>query len=248
MLAGGIDEYLIWEPLGAFLIVTPGNIPMHAWSSFVPYALAAGCTVVVSPSRQDPVAADAICRAAQETGFPPGVINLVHGGRNINKLILEQPEIKGVGFIGSNRAGHELFQLCGKLGKTSSINGNGKNHLVIMPDADTETGTEWLLRACFGMSGQRCLGVDNVVIIGDHYDEVKERFKDAAGAMKMGYGLDQETQLGPMTTIQGREKVLQWIENSLADGARIVVDGRNVTVPGYPGGFFLIPFVELKLS
>jgi len=83
-LANGIDEYLMWEPLGAFLIITPGNIPMHAWSSFVPYALAAGCTVVVSPSQHDPVGGEAICRVAQETGFPPGVINLVHGGRNIN--------------------------------------------------------------------------------------------------------------------------------------------------------------------
>jgi malonate-semialdehyde dehydrogenase (acetylating) / methylmalonate-semialdehyde dehydrogenase len=87
-LAGGIDQYLTWEPLGAFLIITPGNIPMHAWSSFVPYALAAGCTVVVSPSRQDPLAAEFITRVAQETGFPPGVINLVHGGRNINEHIL----------------------------------------------------------------------------------------------------------------------------------------------------------------
>ncbi len=242
-LANGIDEYLIWEPLGAFLIITPGNIPMHAWSSFVPYALAAGCTVVVSPSRQDPVAAEAICRVAQEAGFPPGVINLVHGGRNINKLILEQPETKGVGFIGSNRAGHELFELCGKLGKTSSINGNGKNHLVIMPDADMETGTEWLMRACFGMAGQRCLGVDNVVVLGDRYDEIKEGFKQAAATMKMGYGLDQETQLGPMTTMQGREKVLHWIEASLADGAEMVLDGRGVKAPGYPDGNFLAPTI-----
>ncbi|NTV56936.1 MAG: aldehyde dehydrogenase family protein, partial [Deltaproteobacteria bacterium] len=132
-LAGGIDEYLTWEPLGAFLIITPGNIPMHAWSSFVPYALAAGCTVVISPSRQDPVAAETINRVALEAGFPKGVINMVHGGRNINKEILAHPSIKGVGFIGSNRAGWELFHQCGKLGKTSSINGNGKNHVVIMP-------------------------------------------------------------------------------------------------------------------
>ncbi|MBC7324931.1 MAG: aldehyde dehydrogenase family protein, partial [Moorella sp. (in: Bacteria)] len=104
-VARGIDQYLVWEPLGAFLIVTPGNIPMHAWSSFVPYALAAGCTVVVSPSGQAPVAAEYVCRAAQEAGFPPGVINLVYGGREINKEILVQPEIQGVGFIGSNRAG-----------------------------------------------------------------------------------------------------------------------------------------------
>jgi malonate-semialdehyde dehydrogenase (acetylating)/methylmalonate-semialdehyde dehydrogenase len=242
-LANGIDQYLVWEPLGAFLIITPGNIPMHAWSSFVPYALAAGCTVVVSPSRQDPVAAETVTRVTQEVGFPPGVINLVHGGRTINNEILSQPEIKGVGFIGSNRAGHQLFETCGKLGKTSSINGNGKNHLVIMPDADIDASVPWLLRACFGMTGQRCLGVDNVVIIGDVYDEVKRKFIEATKSMKLGYGLDESTQLGPYTTEGGRDKILMWIENSLKDGASMVYDGRTVKVPDYPKGYFLAPTI-----
>jgi malonate-semialdehyde dehydrogenase (acetylating)/methylmalonate-semialdehyde dehydrogenase len=242
-LANGIDQYLVWEPLGAFLIITPGNIPMHAWSSFVPYALAAGCTVVISPSRQDPVAAETVCRVAQEAGFPPGVINLVHGGRHINKDILSQQEIKGVGFIGSNRAGHELFELCGKLGKTSSVNGNGKNHVVIMPDADIDESVQWLLRACFGMTGQRCLGVDNVVIIGDIYDEVKRRFVEATARMKLGYGLDESTELGPYTTQGGREKILEWIDHSLADGAKMVLDGRTVKVKDWPKGYFLAPTI-----
>ena len=242
-LASGIDQYLMWEPLGAFLIITPGNIPMHAWSSFVPYAMAAGCTVVVSPSRQDPVAAEAICRSAQKAGFPPGVINLVHGGRNINKFILEQPEIKGVGFIGSNAAGWELFAQCGRLGKTSSINGNGKNHLVIMPDAELGMGTQWMLRSCFGMAGQRCLGVDNVVIIGDRYEEVRNQFKAASAAMKLGYGLDESVELGPMTTRAGKEKVEQWIEQALKEGASLVLDGRNPKVEGYPNGYFLGPTI-----
>jgi malonate-semialdehyde dehydrogenase (acetylating)/methylmalonate-semialdehyde dehydrogenase len=242
-LANGIDQYLVWEPLGAFLIVTPGNIPMHAWSSFVPYALAAGCTVVVSPSRQDPVAAEAITKVAQETGFPPGVINMVHGGRKINQEILSQPEIKGVGFIGSNRAGHELFELCGKLRKTSSVNGNGKNHLVIMPDADLGAGTDWLLRACFGMSGQRCLGVDNVVIVGDCYEGVKGRFKEAAASMKLGYGLDESTDMGPMTTREGKEKVIGWIDRSLSEGAKMVLDGREAKVADHPKGYFLGPTI-----
>jgi malonate-semialdehyde dehydrogenase (acetylating)/methylmalonate-semialdehyde dehydrogenase len=242
-VARGIDQYLTWEPLGPFLIITPGNIPMHAWSSFVPYALAAGCTVVVSPSRQAPVAAEYVSRVAQEAGFPPGVINLVHGGRNINEQILRQPEIKGVGFIGSNKAGHKLFELCGTLGKTSSINGNGKNHVVIMPDADLEQAAQWLLRACFGMTGQRCLGVDNVVIIGDIYEEMKAKFKDAAAAMKLGYGLDEETELGPLTTSAGKEKVIAWIENSLAEGAKMVLDGRTARVESYPNGYFLGPTI-----
>jgi malonate-semialdehyde dehydrogenase (acetylating)/methylmalonate-semialdehyde dehydrogenase len=242
-VADGIDQYLIWEPLGAFLIITPGNIPMHAWSSFVPYGLAAGCTMVVSPSRQCPIASEAICRVVQEAGFPSGVLNLIHGGRTINKEILSQPEVKGVGFIGSNRAGWELFELCGKLGKTSSINGNGKNHVVIMPDADLDTGIQWLLRGCFGMSGQRCLGVDNIVIIGNIYDEVKTKFKEAAARMKLGYGLNTETELGPMTTQAGREKVVGWIEKSLAEGAKIVLDGRLVKVKDYPKGYFLGPTI-----
>jgi malonate-semialdehyde dehydrogenase (acetylating)/methylmalonate-semialdehyde dehydrogenase len=242
-LASGIDQYLVWEPLGAFLIITPGNIPMHAWSSFVPYALAAGCTVVVSPSRQDPVAAEAICKVAMEAGLPPGVINLVHGGREINKQILSHPLIKGVGFIGSNAAGWELFALCGKLGKTSSINGNGKNTMVIMPDGDVDAGVEWMLRACFGMAGQRCLGMDNVVIVGDGYEEVKTKFVDAARAMKLGYGLDEESELGPMTTPGGKEKVHAWIEQAVSDGAKMLLDGRSVKVKAYPKGYFLGPTI-----
>ena len=242
-LANGIDEYLFWEPLGAFLIITPGNIPMHAWSSFVPYALAAGCTVVVSPSRQDPVAAEMVNRVTLEAGFPKGVINIVHGGRTINKDILSHPSIKGVGFIGSNRAGHELFELCGKLRKTSSINGNGKNHVVIMPDADVDSAIPWLLRACFGMTGQRCLGVDNVVVMGDVYDEVKSKFKEAAAAMKLGYGLDEQTELGPYTTRGGMEKIVQWTEQSLKEGAKVVLDGRTVKAKDYPKGYFLGPII-----
>lgn len=242
-VATGIDEYLTWEPLGPFLIITPGNIPMHAWSSFVPYALAAGCTVVVSPSRQDPIAAEYMCRVAQEVGFPPGVINLIHGGRNINKHILERPEIKGVGFIGSNTVGWELFSICGKLGKTSSINGNGKNYLVIMPDADLVQASQWLLRACFGLTGQRCLGVDNVVIVGDIYDTMKNKILEATTSIKLGYGLDELTTLGPLTTQAGKEKVVKWIDKALNEGAKMVLDGRMAKVADYPKGHFLAPTV-----
>lgn len=242
-LANGIDQVMMWEPLGPFLIVTPGNIPMHAWSSFVPYALAAGCTVVVSPSQQAPVAAEMVCRISEEVGFPKGVINLVHGGRNINEYILEQKEIKGVGFIGSNRAGWELFAQCGRLGKTSSINGNGKNHVVIMPDAKLEEAVPWLLRACFGMTGQRCLGVDNVVVVGDIYEKLKDMFLDQAKGMRLGYGLDEASDLGPFTTYQGRQKVYEWVELALKDGAKMLMDGRNVSVPDYPNGYFMGPTI-----
>jgi len=241
-LANGIDMWLTWEPLGAFLIVTPGNIPMHAWSSFVPYALAAGCSVVVSPSRQDPVAAEYICRVALEAGWPKGAINMIHGGREINKYILRQPEIQGMGFIGSSHAGWELFKLCGELGKNSSINGNGKNTVVIMPDVDVQTVIPYVRQGCFGMTGQRCLGSDNVVIVGDIYDAFRERFALKARSMKLGYGLDESTAMGPYCTAAGRDKVAAWVDRALVEGASMVHDGR-VLGPESSTGFFMGPTI-----
>ncbi len=244
-LAMGIDEYLVWEPVGVFLIITPGNIPMHSWSSFVPYALACGCPVVWSPSWQCPICANKITELVEEVGFPPGVHNLVHVGKKteLNTVMFSNPYVQGVAFIGSTAVSKILFELAGKLGKRSSLNGNGKNHIVIMSDADIDQAVEYLLRGCFGMTGQRCLGTDNVVIVGEVYDEVKTKFKKAAAEMKLGYGLDEETEIGPLTTQMGREKVIQWIEKGLTQGAKMVLDGRTVVVNGYPGGYFLAPTI-----
>ena len=244
-LASGIDQYLVWEPVGVFLILTPGNIPMHAWSSFVPYALAFGCTVIVSPSWQTPVCADMVFKVTEEVGFPPGVVNLIHAGKQveINKKILSHPHVAGIGFIGSTKVGKELFELAGRLGKRSSINGSGKNHIVVMPDADIDRGVEYLLSGCYGMTGQRCLGSDNIIIVGEMYEEVKGKFVAASSKMKLGYGLDEETELGPLATREGRERVLRFIEIGIEEGAKLVLDGRNVEVDGYPRGYFLGPTI-----
>ncbi|MCX5812357.1 MAG: aldehyde dehydrogenase family protein [Proteobacteria bacterium] len=246
-LATGIDCYLLREPMGVFMIITPGNIPMHAWSSFVPYALACGCTVIVKPSRQCPVSADAMFKMLDETGFPPGVANLLHMGpeRDLNKLIISDPRVKGVGLIGSSRVSKELFELCGKYGKRSSLNGNGKNFIVIMPDANPDNAVQYILRGCFGMSGQRCLGSDNVAVIGGKkmYEELKQKLIVASKAMKMGYGLDESTELGPLTTQNGKNQVLSFIDSGVKAGAKLLLDGRPETVKGYEKGYFLAPTI-----
>lgn len=240
-LADGIDQSLVWEPLGAFLIITPGNIPMHAWSSFVPYALAAGCSVVVSPSPHNPVAAQAINRIAQEV-FPPGVVNMVFATPEQNQAMLRQPQIKGLGFIGSTQIAQQLSGICGELGKPCSLNGNGKNNVVILPDANVDEAASLLVSSCFAMGGQRCLGSDNVVIVGDHYDELKTKLI-AKAQLKLGNGLDPKTQLGPMNTLAGKEKVLQWIEQAISEGASLVHDGRQPKGEGLDKGFFLAPSI-----
>ncbi|MCX8021764.1 MAG: aldehyde dehydrogenase family protein [Syntrophorhabdaceae bacterium] len=244
-LANGIDCYQIREPVGVFLIMTPGNIPMHAWSSFVPYALACGCTVIVSPSWQCPVSSDAVTKVAEEVGFPPGVLNLIHINKefHINTHILENPKVKGVGFIGSTQVAKGLFEACGRLGKRSSLNGNGKNHIVVMPDGNVENAVQYIMRGCFGMTGQRCLGSDNVVIVGDVYNRIKERLLEASKKMVIGYGLDESTEMGPLTTKSGKEKVEDFIERGIKEGAKIILDGREIKIKGYEKGYFLGPTI-----
>jgi malonate-semialdehyde dehydrogenase (acetylating)/methylmalonate-semialdehyde dehydrogenase len=243
-LAKGLDQALYWEPRGVFLIITPNNIPMHAWSSYVPYALASGCPVVVSPSKNDPVCLDAIFKVTEEVeGFPPGLVNLVYGGSNVNQKILSHPVVKGVGFIGSTGVGKELFALAGKLGKEASINGNGKNHVVIMPGSNVDAVVSGLVRGCYGMSGQRCLGTDNLLLIGSAYESVKKKLIEASAGMKLGYGLEEATELGPMVSERGRQKVIEFIEKGNSEGAKIVLDGRQVDVEGGENGFFLAPTI-----
>ncbi len=246
-LATGIDCYQVYEPVGVFMIITPGNIPMHAWSSFVPYALACGCSVLVKPSRQCPVSADAMFKVLDEAGFPAGVANLLHTGpdRSLNTQILSDPRVKGVGLIGSTRVSKELFELCGKYGKRSSLNGNGKNYIVVMPDCELDNAVNYILRGCFGMTGQRCLGSDNVAVIGDdkRFAALKEKLIAASQAMKMGYGLDEAVELGPLTTENGRNQVLDFIDSGIKSGAKLILDGRTVRVSGYEKGYFLAPTI-----
>lgn len=243
-LARGLDQTLFMEPRGVFLIITPSNIPMHAWSSYVPYAIASGCPVIVSPSNEDPVCMQAVFEAFQEVeGFPPGLMNLLYGGKNINEQILAHPHVKGVGFIGSTGVGRQLFSQAGRLGKEASINGNGKNHVIIMPDADVESAVSGLLRGCYGMAGQRCLGADNIVIVGDGYDKFKETFVAASASLKLGYGLDDETEIGPLVSKNGKQNILDFVDKGITEGAKLILDGRDAQVEGCENGFFVGPTI-----
>jgi len=192
----------------------------------------------------DPVCLDAIFKVTGEVdGFPPGLMNLVYGGSNVNQKLLTHPLVKGVGFIGSTAVGKELFALAGKLGKEASINGNGKNHVVIMPDCDPDAVVDGLLRGCYGLSGQRCLGTDNLLFVGSAYEKVKEKLIAASAGMKPGYGLDEATELGPMVSDAGRQKVLDFIEKGIREGAKLLLDGREISVEGGEKGFFIGPTI-----
>ncbi|MCS7133247.1 MAG: aldehyde dehydrogenase family protein [Candidatus Caldarchaeum sp.] len=235
-----IDQELIREPLGVFAIITPFNIPLHAWSSYVPYAIALGATVVLKPSEITPIVANEIARIMKEAGVPPGVMSVVHGDGRVAERLVKHPDIQGVGFIGSTRTGKILYETAAKEGKRASINAGAKNHIVVMPDADMAKTAEAAVSSFFGMSGQRCLAGSNLVVV-----KGAEKVVDLVASrsfLRLGYGMDKETEMGPMASKQGLDKVLRYIEIG-ANLGETLVDGRKNKPVKHLSGYFVGPTV-----
>ena len=242
-IASGIDETLVREPLGVFAIYGPFNFPVMSPFWFIPYALALGDTVVVKPSEITPVAMDWLFRVIESINLPPGVLNLVHGSKDVAETLTKHPSIRGVTFVGSTRVGKQVYKLAAEYGKRSIVQASAKNFVVVMPDADLNKVIPALMSSFFGNTGQRCLSGANLVPVGDIYESLKRKFVEAAKRLRLGYGLDEEVDVGPMATKKGLERVLYYIEKGLEEGAKLILDGRNPKVPDYPRGYFIGPTI-----
>jgi len=242
-IAQDIDCTAERQPLGVFGCIAPFNFPAMVPWWFLPYAVVTGNTYVVKPSEQVPMTQTRIFEAIDEVGFPPGVINMVHGSRDVVNAMLHHPDLKGVSFVGQTATARYIYQECGKTGKRVQALGGAKNAVVVMPDADIEKGLPSLLTSFYGCAGERCLSGSILVTVGDIHDRLKEAFTSAAKAMKVGNGLDPSTAMGPVISRPHKERVLGYIEKGVAEGARLIVDGRNIQVEGYPNGFFIGPTV-----
>ncbi|MCS6784514.1 MAG: aldehyde dehydrogenase family protein [Candidatus Caldarchaeum sp.] len=235
-----IDQELIREPLGCFAVITPFNIPLHAWSSYVPYAIALGATVVLKPSEITPMVANEVARIMKEAGVPAGVMSVVHGDGRVAEKLVKHPDIQGVGFIGSTRTGKTLYETVAKEGKRASINAGAKNHIVVMPDADMEKTADAVVSSFFGMSGQRCLAGSNLVVVKGAEKVVP--LVASRSFLKLGYGMDRETEMGPMASKQGLERVLKYIEIGAGFGEPLVDGRRNKPVKPL-NGYFVGPTI-----
>ena len=240
-IASGIDEALVREPLGVFGIIGPFNFPVLAPFWFIPHALVLGCTLVVKPSEITPVSMDWTFKLLDEIGLPPGVINLVHGGKDVGEELITNPKVKGVTFVGSTPVGRIVYKLAGEHGKRAIVQAGAKNFLVVMPDADINRTIPALITSFFGNTGQRCLAGANLVIVGDVYDEVRDKFVEAASKLRLGYGLDEDVDMGPVVSKSAKERILGYIEKGVEEGAKMLLDGRNPEVE-YPG-YFIGPTV-----
>ena len=242
-IAKNIDCYGHRQPLGVFGCIAPYNFPAMVPWWFLPYAIVTGNTFVFKPSEQVPMTQTRIMDIVDEVGFPEGVINMVHGSKDVVNAMLDHPDIEGISFVGSTPTARYIYRRCGETGKRVQALGGAKNIVAVMPDADLEQGMPSLLTSFFGCTGQRCLSGSVLVPVGDAADRLVEKFTAAAGTVTMGDGLDEQTFMGPLISPAHRERVLGYIERGIAEGAELLLDGRNVSVDGYPDGFFVGPTV-----
>ena len=242
-IAKGIDCYGHRQPLGVFAAIAPYNFPAMVPWWFLPYALVAGNTFVLKPSEQVPMTQTRIFEIIDEVGFPEGVVNMVHGSREVVDAILDHPDIEGVSFVGSTPTAKYIYRRCGETGKRVQALGGAKNIVAVMPDADLKTAMPSLITSFFGCSGQRCLSGSILVPVGEVADRLREEFVAAAKAMQIGDGLDEQTSMGPVVSAAHRERVLGYIEKGIAEGAELALDGRGYQDPERPNGFFMGPTV-----
>lgn len=247
-IATGIDEYLIRQPLGVFGIIGPFNFPfmIPLWSA--PYAVASGNCVVIKPSPEVPVSQMKLAALVEEAGFPPGVWNVVNGGGTVGTEMLINPDIVGVTFVGSTSTAKYIYSKCGEMGKRVIAQASAKNFMVIMDDCKVQQTIPALMTSFFGNTGQRCLSGANLLIVGKDnafYKNLLDTVLDAASRIKIGYGLDESVQMGPVRDKVKKQRIIGYIESGIEEGAKLILDGRkNIKIEGnYPDTCFLGPSI-----
>ena len=242
-IARGIDCETIRQPLGVFAVITPYNFPVMIPLWFWPYAIATGNTVVLKPSEHDPLTHQKVVDLATEAGVPSGVLNVVHGARAAVTAILEHPDIKGVSFVGSSDTARFVYAKAAESGKRVQALGGAKNHMIVLPDADLDAAAEAVIGSVFGAAGQRCLAGSVIVGVGDAYQPIRERLVERAGALRMGYGMEDGVDMGPLKSQMHRDRVVSFIDQGAETDADLLLDGRNRTVDKYPNGYWVGPTV-----
>jgi len=242
-IASGVDSASWRQPLGVFAIITPYNFPVMIPLWFWPYAVATGNTVVLKPSEQDPLTHQRIVELAEQAGLPPGVLNVVHGAQECVEAICDHPDIVGVSFVGSSRVAQIVYRRATASGKRVQALGGAKNYMIVLPDADMDLALDACHSSIFGSTGQRCLAGSIVVGVGEAHPDIRERMLDAASSIRLGDGLDEATDMGPLISATHRDRVKDFIDKGEADGAKLSLDGRGASVSGLEGGYWVGPTV-----
>jgi malonate-semialdehyde dehydrogenase (acetylating)/methylmalonate-semialdehyde dehydrogenase len=236
-ISSGIDETTLRQPAGVFAAITPFNFPSMVPLWFLPTAITCGNTFILKPSPQTPISAELLFELLEELDLPPGVVNLVQGGVESSTAILEHPGVTGVSFVGSTPVAKIVYETGTRHGKRVQAQGGAKNYIAVMPDANIEASVRNILGAAYGCAGQRCLAAAVVVGVGDAYDKVRDELVKQASKLRVGYGLDEKTQMGTVISPAAKERIEKMIDRGVSEGAEVVLDGRGIQVEGMDGTF-----------
>ncbi|MFN8218254.1 MAG: CoA-acylating methylmalonate-semialdehyde dehydrogenase, partial [Solirubrobacterales bacterium] len=245
-----VDAHSFRQPLGVCAGITPFNFPAMVPMWMHPVAIATGNTFVLKPSERDPSASNLIAELYAEAGLPDGVFNVVHGDKVAVDALLDHPDVAGVSFVGSTPIARYVHERATASGKRVQALGGAKNHAVVLPDADLDFAANHLTAAGFGSAGQRCMAISVGVAVGEAADGLVERLERKAREIRVGAGLDPDSEMGPVVTPEARERIVRYIGEGVEAGAEAVVDGRELELGG--GGFFVGPTlfdrVETEMS
>ncbi|SFM38530.1 CoA-acylating methylmalonate-semialdehyde dehydrogenase [Rugamonas rubra] len=238
-VANGIDAWTVRQPLGVCAGITPFNFPVMVPMWMFPMALACGNTFILKPSERDPSAALLLAELLQEAGLPDGVFNVLQGDKQAVDGLLRHPQVKAISFVGSTPIAEYIYATGSARGKRVQALGGAKNHMVVMPDADLEQTVDALMGAAYGSAGERCMAISVVVAVGGVADRLVEALAPRVRALKIAEGSDLAAEMGPVVTRQHKDKIVDYIGQGVAAGAKLVVDGRGFVLPGHEQGYFL---------
>ena len=236
----GVNAYAIRQPVGVCAGITPFNFPAMVPMWMFPVAIACGNTFVLKPSERDPSTALRLAELLKEAGLPDGVFNVVHGDREAVDALLAHPEVKAISFVGSTPIARYIYETGTRHGKRVQALGGAKNHAIVLPDADLPFTVEAIIGAGYGSAGERCMAISAIVAVGDVADRLVAGLAERARRVTTGAGTD-DVEMGPVITCAARDRIRGLIDQGVAEGARLVVDGRGLRVPGHEGGFFVGP-------
>lgn len=241
-VARGVDTYTVQQPLGVCAGITPFNFPAMIPLWMFPMAIVCGNTFVLKPSEQDPLSTMMLVELAIEAGIPAGVLNVVHGGKEVVDLLCTHHDIKAISFVGSTAVGTHVYQLAGQHGKRVQSMMGAKNHVVVMPDANKEQTLNALVGAAFGAAGQRCMALSVAIMVGEAQHWVDE-LVNKAKTLKVNAGHEPNTDVGPAISTRAKARVIDLINSGVEQGAKLLLDGRDVQVSGYEQGNFVGPTI-----
>ena len=242
-IARGIDEHLFRQPLGVVAAITPFNFPGMIPLWFLPYAIATGNCFILKPSENTPQTAQEMIELLLQTDLPSGVVQLVHGAAGAAEALVQHPQVRAISFVGSTNVARAVYRESAANGKRVQCQGGAKNPLIVLPDAELESTTAIAVESAFGCAGQRCLAASLAITVGEATQTFGKSICDAARTRRVGYGLDQGVEMGPVISQQSRQRITKLIETGQSAGARVVVDGRDRQVKNYENGSFLFPTV-----